>query len=303
MLEQMGRPGVEDLPIAEGRQGMAAMGKLAEADPVDLAVIRDLTCPGPAGDIPLRLYDTKDTREAGPVVVFMHGGGFVIGDLEIYHSLCTHICERLDLPVVSVDYRLAPEAPFPAAPDDCEAAMRWIAGSPEALGREVTGLIPMGDSAGGNLTIVVTNQLTAEPAAVPVIMQAPIYPVADDVSQHQSFRDFGEGYLLTHKTMAFFTEQYAADPADPRNVPMAGEHASFPPTVLCTAGLDPLRDSGRNYAAHLIQQGIDVSYLEFPGTIHGFMTLRKALPSAQGDLDAMLAAMQAMLARIEGKNI
>lgn len=297
MLEQLGRPGIETLPVEEGRQGMAAMGKIAEADPKELAVIRDLACPGPAGDIPLRLYDRREEREAGPVILFIHGGGFVIGDLEIYHSLCTEIAWQMDLPVVSVDYRLAPEAPFPAAPDDCEAAARWVASSPEQLGRGCTGLIPMGDSAGGNLTIVTTNQLCADPADAPVLFQVPMYPVADDVSQHESLHAFGDGYLLTRSTIAWFNEQYAGDPADPRHTPMAAECSGTPPTVLCTAGLDPLRDSGRNYAAHLIKRGTDVIYLEFGGTIHGFATLRKALPSAQGDLDALIAACKLMVER------
>ena len=297
MLEQIGRPGVEELPVEEGRASMRTLNAMAEADAQDLPVIRDLTCPGPAGEIPLRLYDARETRKAGPVVVFIHGGGFVIGDLEVYHNLCTEIAHQLDLPVVSVDYRLAPEHPFPAAPDDCEAAARWIAGSPAELGRQVTGLVITGDSAGGNLTIVTTNQLMADPAAVPVLVQAPIYPVADDISQHRSFADFAEGFLLTGAAMAWFSAQYAGDPGDPRHTPMVGDCSNTPPTVLCTAGLDPLRDSGRNYAAHLIQNGTDVAYLEFPGTIHGFMTLRKAIPGGQKDLAHFLGAIDAMLDR------
>ena len=174
---------------------------------------------------------------------------------------------------------------------------RWIASSPPALGREVTGLVITGDSAGGNLTIVTTNQLVNEPAAVPVIVQAPIYPVADEVGKHASFKSFAEGFLLTAASMAWFTEQYAGNPADPRHTPMVGSCANTPPTVLCTAGLDPLRDSGRNYAAHLIQQGTDVTYLEFPGIIHGFLTLRKALPSGQRDIDTFLAAIKLMVER------
>ena len=131
-------------------------------------------------------------------------------------------------------------------------------------------------------------------AAAPVIVQAPIYPVTDDVSKHQSFRDFASGYLLTSAAMAWFTQQYGGDPADPRLTPMAGEVGKAPPTVLCTAGLDPLRDSGRAYAAHLIGQGTDVTYLEFPGIIHGFTTLRKAMPSAQ---QAIAKCVQATVAR------
>lgn len=297
MLEQIGGKGVEEVGAVEGRVQMKTMGQLAEAAPRDLAVKKDLSCPGPAGDIPLRLYDTRETREAGPCVVFIHGGGFVIGDIEVYDSLCTEFSHQLDLPVVSVEYRLAPEHPFPAAPDDCEAAARWIATSPEALGREVSGLIITGDSAGGNLTIVTTNQLVNEPADVPVIVQAPIYPVASDVSQHRSLKDFAEGFLLTGAAMAWFTEQYGADPKDPRNTPMVGDCSNTPPTVVCTAGLDPLRDSGREYAAHLIQQGTEVVYLEFPGIIHGFTTLRKAIPSGQKDLDAFIDAIKLMLER------
>lgn len=297
MLEQMGGKGVEEVGAEEGRTQMKTLGTLAEAPARDLPVIRDLSCPGPAGDIPLRLYDARETRDPSPCVLFIHGGGFVIGDIEVYHSLCTEIAHRLDLPVVSVEYRLAPEHPFPAAPDDCEAAARWIASSPEELGRKVSGLVITGDSAGGNLTIVTTNQLANEPADVPVIVQAPIYPVASDVSKHRSLKDFAEGFLLTAASMAWFTDQYGGNPEDPRHTPMVGDCSNTPPTVVCTAGLDPLRDSGREYAAHLIQQGTEVVYLEFPGIIHGFTTLRKAMPSGQKDLDSFLDAVELMVER------
>ena len=299
MLEAMNRPGIEELPLAEGRQGMRVMNQLAEAPPRDLPVIRDLSCPGPAGEIPLRLYDSRADRDAAtPVIVFFHGGGFVIGDLEVYHSLCTEICATLDLPVVSVDYRLAPEAPFPAAPEDCEAAARWVASNPDDLPVEPLGMVLAGDSAGGNLTIVVTNQLQSRPAAVPIILHAPLYPLADDIASSRSFADFGEGYLLTAPTMAWFSQSYAADANDKRNMPLVDLSPTMPPAVVMTAGLDPLRDSGRNYAAHLIRQGTEVTYLERQGTIHGFANLRKALPSAQQDLAAYLAAIADMLERL-----
>lgn len=297
MLDNMGGKGVEEVGAVDGRIQMKTLGALAEAPARELAVVKDLTCPGPAGEIPLRFYDAKESREASPCVVFIHGGGFVIGDRDVYNSLCTEIAYRLDLPVVSVEYRLAPEHPFPAAPDDCEAAARWIASSPEALGRQITGLVITGDSAGGNLTIVTTNQLTNDPADVPVIVQAPIYPVASDVSQHSSLKSFAEGFLLTAASMAWFTDQYGGDASDPRHTPMVGDCSNTPPTVVCTAGLDPLRDSGREYAAHLIQQGTEVVYFEFPGIIHGFTTLRKAMPSGQKDLDAFLDAVELMVER------
>ncbi len=128
-----------------------------------------------------------------------------------------------------------------------------------------------------------------------MIAQVPIYPVADDVSQHKSFFDFGEGYFLTATSMAWFNGQYAPDPMDHRNLPLLGDCSLTPPTVLCTAGLDPLRDSGRAYAGHAISQGADVTYLEFKGTIHGFITLRKAIPSGQDDLTRLLGAVKYML--------
>ena len=297
MLEAMGGKGVEEVGAEEARQQMRAMGAVAEAEPRTMAVQRDLTCPGPAGPIPLRFYDVKAERAPGPCVIFIHGGGFVIGDLEVYHALCTEISHHLDLPVISVDYRLAPEHPFPAAPDDCEAVARWLAASPAELERTITGLVITGDSAGGSLTIVTTNQLMNEPADVPVIVQAPIYPVASDTSQHSSFAMFTEGFLLTGAAMAWFNDQYGGDAGDPRHTPMVGDCTNTPPTVVCTAGLDPLRDSGREYAAHLVQLGTEVVYLEFPGIIHGFTTLRKAIPSGQRDLEAFLDATKLMVER------
>ena len=297
MLKAMNRPPVEEVGAVAGREGMRAMAQIGEAAPRELPVVKDVVCPGPEGDIPCRFYDTRESREAGPAVLFLHGGGFVIGDLEVYHSLCTEFAARLDLPVLSVDYRLAPEAPFPAAPDDCEAAARWLATSPEELGREITGLVITGDSAGGNLTIVTTNALRDKPADVPVVVQAPIYPVADVAGQHESYRQFKEGYFLTGDTMAWFTESYAADPKSPRNLPLLGDCSNTPSTVLCTAGLDPLRDSGRTYAACLVKDGTDVTYLEFPGIIHGFFTMRKAIPSGQADVESFIDAIGTALGR------
>lgn len=290
---------MSQMPLAEARAGYLVMGQLAEAAPRDLAVIRDLACPGPAGDIPLRLYDLRETRAAGPAVVFFHGGGFVIGDLDSHHSLCTEIAAELDLPVIAVDYRLAPEHPFPAAPDDCEAAARWIAANASSLGREITGLIPMGDSAGGNLSIVVTQALMDRPAAVPVILQVPIYPLSDDKPDHPSFLDFSEGFMLTADAMDWFSASYNAVPGDRRAYPLYGDHSTTPPTVLVTAGLDPIRDSGRVYGAELVRAGAEVVFLEMKGTIHGFAQVRKAIPSAQADMQSIFKAVRLLLERLK----
>ncbi len=179
-LAALNGPSIADMTLEDARASYGALHAMADRPARDLAVIRDLSFAGPAGDVAVRLYDARDTREAGPVVTFFHGGGFVIGDLDTHHALCTEIAALIDLPVVAVDYRRAPEAPFPAAIDDCEAAARWIASSPEELGRSATGLVLIGDSAGGNATIVVGQALAAEPAGVPVVLQVPIFPLASD---------------------------------------------------------------------------------------------------------------------------
>ncbi|HST36194.1 MAG TPA: alpha/beta hydrolase, partial [Allosphingosinicella sp.] len=264
----------------EARRMMVASRHVADVPTGDLAVIRDLSCPGPAGEIPLRLFDARETREAGPLFLFLHGGGFVFGDLDTHEPFCAEMARELDMPVLAVDYRLAPECPWPAGIDDAVAAARWAAASPEALGRQVTGLVICGDSAGGNFTIVVTLALRDEPAAVPVLAQWPIYPAADPGKGYPSKEDFGEGYMLTQPSMDWFEECYCADAADWRYSPLVKSQAGMPPTLVTTASLDPIRDQGRAYAAACIEAGVRTTYIEAEGTVHGFINLRRAVPSA-----------------------
>jgi acetyl esterase len=296
MIAAANGPKLADMTLAEARQSYVVMHGIADRPARALPVIRDLSCPGPNGDIPLRLYDARETREAGPVVMFYHGGGFVIGDLDTHHALCTEIAALIDLPVVAVHYALAPEAPFPAAILDCEAATRWVAGSPAELGRHATGLITIGDSAGGNAAVVVPQLLDANPAAVPVLLQVPIFPLVADANGSESMAAFSEGFLLTADTMAFFDAAYGADRSDPRGFPILGDHSQAPPTIVVTASLDPIRDSGRAYAKALVDAGRDVVFLEMRGVTHSFTNLRGAVPSAQRDLERIIAAMQFMLA-------
>lgn len=295
MLSAAGAPPMNEMTPADAREAYRMMRFVADAEPTELAIVRDLTCPGPGGEIRLRHYDARETRAAGPVIMFFHGGGFVIGDLDTHHPYCTELAAKVDLPVIAVDYRLAPEHPFPAATDDCEAAARWLADNGKTLGLDITGLVFTGDSAGGNLTIVTTQALIANPASVPVIAQAPLYPVVDSTQTGGSFTDFAEGYLLTADTMNWFGAAYAATPGDVRNDCINGDIASLPPTLLVTAGLDPLRDQGRDFAARAVKAGVDVTYMEMRGTIHGFICLRKGAPSAQEDCDAIFRGMKAML--------
>ncbi len=295
-LNNVPGPKMHQLPPVAARMGMVAMRAVAERETGPLAVIKNLEIPSPAGMIPARLYDVRETREAGPVMVFYHGGGFVIGNLDTHEPYCAEVARTLDIPVIAIDYRLAPEHPFPAAPDDCEAATRWIAGSPVALGRTVTGLVTSGDSAGGNLAIVVTMALRDAPAAVPVIAQFPIYPVVDGSDEWDSFAEHGEAKLLTHEAMAYFNAAYKAEADHIRAFPLRHDHRGMPPTLIVTAGLDPLRDQGRAYAGKLIKAGVPVTYREAVGNIHGFITLRKGIPSSQADVEGCLAVLKPMIA-------
>lgn len=262
----------------------------------ELATIKDVTMPGPGGEIRMRMYDPLATRPAGPVVVFFHGGAYIVGSIETHAGLAAEIARQLDLPVISVAYRLAPENPWPAAPDDGEAAARWIAGNGKAFGREFTGLILSGDSAGGNLTLVTALALRDSPAALPVLMQMPIYPAADRSKTYASATQFNVGFGLDFSDDD--EDFYAADPQSVRASPLLADLAGLPPTVLVTASLDPLRDQGRAYAAKLIEAGVPTTYFEAEGNIHGFATYRKAIPSAQEDTARFLALARAMLEQV-----
>ena len=268
---------------------------VADAPTGELAFIRDLEMPGPAGPLKLRLFDARERRGAGPLLLFFHGGGFVIGDLDTHEPICAEIARVLDMPVLAVDYRLAPEHPWPAAPDDCEAAARWAAASPEALGREVTGLVIAGDSAGGNLTIVTALALRDAPAAVPVLAQWPIYPAADPATRHASFEAFASGYFLTLEGLIWFDQSYAPDKTNWRYAPLAKDQAGMPPTLVVTAGLDPIRDQGRAYAAACVKAGVPTLFHEARGQIHGFVNFRKAIPSSDGDVARSLALLRTLL--------
>ena len=299
-LNALPGPKVHEVGAVAGRKMSSAMRGVADLDTGPLATLRDLTMPGPAGgEIALRLFDARETREPGPVMVFFHGGGWVLGDLDSYEPPCAEIARVLDLPVVSVAYRLAPEHPWPAGPDDAEAAARWVATAPEALGLSPTSLVLAGDSAGGNLAIVTAMALRDAPAAVPVIAQWALYPAADMTTHYPSYTDFGAGYFLTEESMRWFGESYAPDVTDWRASPMAGSLAGLPSALVTTAGLDPIRDQGRAYAAALAQAGVPVSFREAVGNIHGFINLRKAIPSAQTDFADNLALLGTIVAQAQ----
>ena len=303
-LKASPRPVFTDELIAQMRlmppEIMASMMTSLDQPIGDLGEIRNVTMPGPGGDIALRLFDPRTSRDPGPVVVYYHGGGFVVGSIDIFAPLTAEIARTLDLPVISVEYRLAPENPWPAGPDDAEAAARWIAENGAAFGREFTSLVLSGDSAGGTLTLVTALALRDRPAALPLLMQLPIYPRADGDGDYPSHSAFADGYGLESANMAYYGEAYRSDHRHWRASPIRADLAGLPPTWLVTAALDPLRDEGRAFAAKAIEAGVQLTYREYEGTIHGFCTYRKAVPSAQADVAGMLAVAKAMIAEALG---
>jgi acetyl esterase len=288
-------PRSHEAGLEEARSMMVKSRHVADAPVGELAVIRDLGCPGPAGEIRLRLYDAREERAAGPLLLFFHGGGFVLGNLDTHEPFCAEIARQLDLPVLAVDYRLAPEHAWPAGVEDAIAAARWAAESPQSLGREVTGLIPCGDSAGGNFAIIVSLALRDDPAAVPVLAQWPIYPAADPAQAYPSKKDFGQGYLLSDEGMSWFDECYRPERRDWRYSPMVKSQAGMPPTLILTASLDPIRDQGRAYAAACVEAGVTTIFREANGNIHGFINLRKAIPSSDADIAGAAKLLKEMI--------
>lgn len=298
-LNNLPGPRTYEAGPAEARIMMRKSRTVADAPVGDLAVIRDLAIPGPGGEIPLRLYDAREERGPGPLVLALHGGGFVFCDLFTHEPFCAEIARRLDLPVLAVDYRLAPEHPWPAAPEDVIAAARWAAASPKALSREVTGLVVAGDSAGGNLSIVVSLALRDESADVPVLAQWLIYPAADPGKTYQSRADFGDGYVLSNESLDWFEDCYRGDADDWRYAPLVKSQQGMPPTLVVTASLDPIRDQGRAYAAACIEAGVPTVFREAEGNIHGFINLRKAIPSSNRDIARAVAALKRLIAGVQ----
>jgi acetyl esterase len=287
---------LERLSADQARSFMSQVRAAAPPVVHNLAVVRDLEFDNAGAPIRLRFYDALADREEGPIVVYFHGGGFVLGDLESHHALCVSMADKLSLPLVSVDYRLAPEHPWPAAPQDAEAAARWIAThASNALGRRINSLVLAGDSAGANLAAVTSKALRDAPAAVAVAAQFLMYPCTATNQETRSRTQYADGLFLTKGAIDWFFGQYSARDGDPRIDLRAFEQAGMPPTVLVTAGLDPLRDEGRDYAAALIRAGVPVIYQEAAGNIHGCFSMTAAIPSTNVDLNKSLEALKLLL--------
>ncbi|CCE04353.1 putative lipase/esterase [Bradyrhizobium sp. STM 3843] len=285
-FQEAGRPAYETLTPDEARAYYLAARVVTNPEPPELAEVTQLTIPAPHGAIPARLYRPTTLRQAGgfaPALVFFHGGGWVIGDLDSHDVVCRMLAHEAELIVISVDYRLAPEHKFPAAIDDAISATQWVADNAAALGIDPTQLCVGGDSAGGNLAAVVA--LSARDADGPTIAgQVLIYPATDFAMSHPSHREPETSVLLTHSVIRWFRDHYltsAADEHDWRASPARAETlAGLPPAYVLTAGADPLRDEGNDYAQRLRDAGVPVTDRFFPGQFHGFFTMGKLLPQA-----------------------
>ena len=277
-----GRPPYHQLSPKEARQMFRETRPAGTPAPPAIGLVKDLTADGPLGSIPLRLYRPADVPAATrlPVLVYFHGGGWVIGDLDTHDVLCRQLTAEAGVSVVSVDYRLAPEHKFPAAVDDAWAATRWVVTHAAELNVDADRLAVGGDSAGGNLAAVVA--LLARDQGGPAIrLQALLYPVTDSNVETGSYRDFADGFLLTSESMQWFFKHYVnteADRADWRMSPLrAPSLAGLPPALIVTAGFDPLRDEGEAYAKRLREAGVCVDAVCYGGMIHGFAPMGRLI--------------------------
>ena len=268
----------------------------AVGDP-EMAKTEDRTVPGPDGNqIPVRIYWPSAAPGPHPVVVFFHGGGWVICNIETHDSLCKQLAAQSGCVFVSVDYRLAPEYKFPAAPEDCYAVTKWVAENAPALGVDASRLAVAGDSAGGNLAAAVP-QMARDRGGPAIAFQLLIYPVTDFDASRPSMRDNAEGYMLTTDAMAWFYDQYLpeSDRTNPYAAPIKGDLSNLPPAMVITAEYDPLRDEGNDYAAKLIAAGVKTEHQCVPGMIHGFFSMHAALDDAKAAQAAAAKALKSAL--------
>ncbi len=282
-----GRPPYPTIGHVAAREIFVASRAILQPDPSPVGEVRDLAATGPAGQIPLRLYRGQgtDATKPQPTLVYYHGGGWVLGNLDSHDGVCRDIANAADCTVISVDYRLAPEAKFPAAADDAIAAAQWIHDNAADLGVDRTRLAVGGDSAGGNLGAVVA--LHARDNSGPQLkLQVLIYPSADMSSVYPSYEEFAEQLPLTRTTMDWFVDLYLTsrekDAKDWRASPLhAKSLAGLPPAFIITAAMDPLRDEGEELARALMKAGVPVEVKRFDGQIHGFLTMGRIIKDAQ----------------------
>jgi len=289
LIQDRGVPPTHTLTPAEARRYYLERRFFTQPDPPAVAACQALRAATAAGEIPLRLYRPiggpgGNTSARLPALVYFHGGGWVIGDLDTHDTLCRSLANGSGCVVVSVDYRLAPEHPFPAAFDDALAATRWVRSEADALGLDAKRLAVGGDSAGGNLAAAVAIAVRDDEDRPPLAYQLLIYPATDQRGNLPSHRANGQGYLLTSDTIRYFHDRYLPDPAldlDWRASPLLDENlAHLPPALVLTAGYDPLHDEGVAYAQRLSEAGVHASHVDFERQIHGFILMGRVIDEA-----------------------
>jgi acetyl esterase len=285
MVKEANRPTFETVGAAEARVLFMAGRPVLAPEPMPVAELRDLAIPGPAGPIPARLYRPAAGGSL-PVLVFFHGGGWVVGNVESHDTVCRHLASRAGCVVVHK---------FPAAVEDCVAATEWVADNAASLGVDAKRLAVGGDSAGGNLAAVV-SLMARDRGAPRISYQLLIYPALDAAMTQPSIARYAEGYLLTRATMRWFYEQYLRTPeeaADWRVSPLAApDLGGVAPAFVLTAGYDPLCDEGDAYAARLAAAGVAVIHRRFADQIHGFAMNGKLIRAADAALDEAAAALR-----------
>jgi acetyl esterase len=298
LMIERGVPPTHTLSPADARRFYLERRFFTQPEPPAVGRVKALQAEGAGGPIPLRLYEPADTAGPHPVLVYFHGGGWVMGDLDTHDVLCRQLCVASGVAVLSVDYRLAPEHRFPGAFDDCLAATRWVQREGAALGLDAGRLALGGDSAGGNLAAAVAIALRDGGDAQPAL-QLLIYPATDMRAVAPSHTVNAQGYLLTADTIAYFRHHYIADPADWvdwRASPLlAADLSGLPPALVLTAGYDPLRDEGLQYADALSAAGVPSQYVCFERQIHGFITMGRVLDETQTAIDLCAAALRRAL--------
>jgi len=296
-LAAQGGPQLHELTPAQARQMFEAMRIPAPGESV--AAIEDLRLPGPAGEIPARVYSPEGAAAPSGALVYFHGGGWVIGSLETHDNLCKALANRSAARVVSVDYRLAPEHRWPAAAEDCYAAACHVAERGAALGIDGARLAVAGDSAGGNLAAVVAL-LARERGGPRLRHQVLIYPVTDHDFERASYRENGEGYFLTTDAMRWFWDHYVPERGrrdDWSAAPLRAEKlAGLPPATVITAEYDPLRDEGEAYAARLREAGVPTTLSRYDGQIHGFVSMLDLLDAGRRAADQIGVTLRDALA-------
>ena len=285
-FQEAGRPPYETVSPREARELYLKARFVSNPEPPELKSVQPLAIPAPHGSIPARVYTPARLREANglaPCLVFFHGGGWVIGDLDSHDVVCRKLADEGQLIVIAVDYRLAPEHKFPAAVEDVITATKWVADNARQFGIDASRLSVGGDSAGGNLAAVVA--ISARDGNGPAIAgQVLIYPGTDFAMTHPSHSEPETSILLTHSVIRWFRDHYlngAAEVDDWRASPARVKTLTgLPPAYVLTAGADPLRDEGDEYAHRLKDAGVPVTYRTFPGQFHGFFTMGKLLQQA-----------------------